>query len=39
MAREFHLGHFLKEHHLEKSVLLLKEQLKQTSPLYSILSF
>jgi len=39
MAREFHLGHFLKEHHFEKSVLLLKEQLKQTSPLYNNLDF
>ncbi|MGR7812103.1 hypothetical protein [Lacinutrix undariae] len=39
MAREFHLGHFLKEHHFEKSVLLLKKQLKQTSPLYNNLDF
>lgn len=39
MEREFHLGHFLKEHHIEKAVLLLKEQLTQTSPLYNNLDF
>ena len=39
MAREFHLGHFLKEYHFEKAVLLLKQQLKQTSPLYNNLDF
>ena len=39
MAREFHLGHFLKQYHFEKAVLLLKEQLKQTSPLYNNLDF
>lgn len=39
MTREFHLGHFLKEYHFEKSVLLIKEQLKQTSPLYNNLDF
>lgn len=39
MAREFHLGHFLEEYHFEKAVLLLKEQLKQTSPLYNNLDF
>lgn len=39
MAREFHLGHFLKQYHFEKAVVLLKEQLKQTSPLYNNLDF
>jgi hypothetical protein len=39
MAREFHLGHFLQEYHFEKAVLLLKKQLKQTSPLYNNLDF
>lgn len=39
MARAFHLGHFLKEKHFEKAILLLKEQLKQTSPLYNNLDF
>jgi hypothetical protein len=39
MTREFHLGHFLKLYHFEKAVLLLKEQLKQTSPLYNNLDF
>lgn len=39
MTREFHLGHFLKLHHFEKAVILLKEQLKQTSPLYNNLDF
>lgn len=39
MAREFHLGHFLKLYHFEKAALLLKEQLKQKSPLYNNLDF
>ncbi|SDR97877.1 hypothetical protein SAMN05216503_1584 [Polaribacter sp. KT25b] len=39
MAREFHLGHFLQEYHFEKAALLLKEQLKQTSPLYNNLDY
>lgn len=39
MTREFHLGHFLNLYHFEKAVILLKEQLKQTSPLYNNLDF
>ncbi|MBL4708792.1 MAG: hypothetical protein JKY48_10190 [Flavobacteriales bacterium] len=39
MAREFNLGHFLKEYHFEKAIILLKEQLSQTSPLYNNLDF
>ena len=37
--RNFHLGYFLKIHHVQKAVELLKIQLDQTNPLYNNLDF
>jgi hypothetical protein len=39
MPRKFHLGHFILERHIEKSICLLKYQLLQQSPLYNNLDY
>jgi len=39
MPRQFHLGHFIKLHHIEKAFSLITIQMEQKSPLYNNLDF
>ncbi|WP_374163830.1 hypothetical protein [Arcticibacter sp. MXS-1] len=39
MPRQFHLGHFIKLHHVQKALTLLTLQIEQKSPLYNNLDF
>jgi len=39
MPKQFHLGHFIKLHHVQKALSLLSLQIEQKSPLYNNLDF
>jgi len=39
MKKEYTLGYFLEEHHIDSAFKLLKKQINQTSPLYNTLDF